>query len=78
MTVFGLVAVAGNAASLSLLARGQAVSLNVRSAYLEVLGDFLGAGAVLVAAAVIATTGFQRADLLASLVIAYLPCRTRA
>lgn len=42
MTVFGLVAVAGNAASLSLLARGQAVSLNVRSAYLEVLGDFLG------------------------------------
>ena len=72
MTVFGLVAVAGNAASLSLLARGQAESLNVRSAYLEVLGDLLGAAAVLVAAAVIATTGFQRADPLASLVIAVL------
>lgn len=72
MTVFGVVAVLGNGASLALLSRGQGESLNVRGAYLEVMSDLLGAAAVLVAAAVIAGTGFQRADPLASLLIALL------
>ncbi len=54
MVVFGVIALAGNAASLSLLRRGQGQSLNVRGAFFEVLSDFLGAAAVLVAAAVIA------------------------
>lgn len=72
MAVFGVVALAGNATSLMLLRRGQGGSLNIRGAYLEVLSDLLGATAVLIAAAVISTTGFQRADPLASLVIAVL------
>lgn len=72
MAVFGAVAVAGNGISLWLLRRGQADSLNVRGAYLEVLSDLLGAAAVLVAAAVIARTGFDRADPLASLLISVL------
>ena len=72
MAVFGVVAVLGNATSLTLLARGQGESLNIRGAYLEVLSDLLGAAAVLVAAAVIAATGFQQADPLASLLIATL------
>ena len=67
MAVFGVLALFGNGVSLSLLARGQGKSLNVRGAYLEVLSDLLGAAAVLIAAAVIAFTGFQRADPLASL-----------
>ena len=72
MAVFGVLALFGNGVSLSLLARGQGKSLNVRGAYLEVLSDLLGAAAVLVAAAVIAFTGFQRADPLASLLIGLL------
>jgi cobalt-zinc-cadmium efflux system protein len=69
MVAFGLVALAGNGASLALLRRGQNRSLNVRGAFLEVLSDLLGAVAVLVAAAVIAGTGFERADAIASIVI---------
>ena len=72
MAVFGVLALFGNGVSLKLLARGQGTSLNVRGAYLEVLSDLLGASAVLVAAAVIAFTGFQRADPLASLLIGLL------
>ncbi len=72
MVVFGVVAIIGNAVSLLLLRRGQGESLNVRGAYLEVLSDLLGAAAVVVAAVVIAVTGFDRADVVASLVIALL------
>lgn len=72
MIVFGLLAVLGNGCSLLLLRAGQAQSLNVRGAFLEVLSDLLGAGAVIVAAAVIQVTGYLRADALASLVIGVL------
>ena len=72
MAAFGVLALLGNAVSLKLLTRGAGKSLNVRGAYLEVLSDLLGAAAVLVAAAVIAFTGFQRADPLASLLIGSL------
>jgi cobalt-zinc-cadmium efflux system protein len=72
MAVFALLALVGNGVSLRLLHPGQGESLNLRGAYLEVLSDLLGAAAVLVAAVVIATTGFQRADPLASLTIALL------
>lgn len=72
MLVFGIVALAGNGAALALLRRGQDRSLNVRGAFLEVLSDLLGAVAVLVAAAVIAATRFQRADAIASIVIGAL------
>ena len=67
VAVFALV---GNLLSLRLLARGQAVSLTIRGAYLEVLGDLLGAGAVLVSGVVILLTGFEAADAIASLAIA--------
>ena len=72
MAVFGVIALLGNGTSLLLLSRGQDESLNLRGAYLEVFSDLLGAVAVLLAAAVIATTGFQRADPIASLLISLL------
>jgi cobalt-zinc-cadmium efflux system protein len=72
MAVFGTVAVIGNGISLLLLRRGQAESLNLRGAYLEVLSDLVGAAAVLAAASVIALTGFDRIDPIASLLIAFL------
>ena len=45
-------------------------SLNIRSAYLEVLSDLLGSVAVVIAAVVVLATGYLRADAIASLLIA--------
>jgi len=72
MAAFGVVALAGNAGSLLLLRRAQGAALPLRGAFLEVLGDLLGAAAVLVAAVVIATTGWQRADPVASALVGLL------
>jgi cobalt-zinc-cadmium efflux system protein len=72
MLLFGAVGLAGNAVSLVLLRHGQSESLNLRGAFLEVLNDLLGSAAVLVAGAVIWTTGFQRADAIASAVVGLL------
>ena len=69
VAVLGLVA---NLVSLSLLRGGRGESLNVRGAYLEVLGDALGSAAVIVAAVVILTTGWTGADVVASLVVGAL------
>jgi len=65
-------ALVGNAASLRFLGHGRAASLNLGAAYLEVLGDLAGAGAVLVAGLVIASTGWRQADAVASIIIAVL------
>ena len=67
-----VVAVAGaiaNLVSLLVLRGAREDSLNVRGAYLEVLGDLVGSVAVIIAAIVIATTGYTRADTIASVVI---------
>ncbi|MFD6166165.1 cation diffusion facilitator family transporter [Oerskovia sp. NPDC060287] len=63
--VVGLVA---NVVGLRLLSAGQGESLNVRGAYLEVLGDLLGSIAVIVAGVLVAL-GFAWADGLASVAI---------
>ncbi|MFG2717824.1 cation diffusion facilitator family transporter [Streptomyces sp. NPDC048416] len=67
--VFGLIGLVANSVSLCLLMKGQQESLNVRGAFLEVLSDALGSGAVVVAGLVIMGTGWQAADPIASLVI---------
>ena len=72
LIVFGVIALCANAVSLLLLRRGQAESLNVRGAFLEVASDTLGAAAVIVTGVVIATTGFDRVDPIASLAIGLL------
>lgn len=61
-----------NVVGLAVLHRGRGESLNVRGAYLEVLADALGSVAVIVAALVIATTGWTQADTVASLAIGFL------
>jgi cobalt-zinc-cadmium efflux system protein len=68
----GAVGLVANGIGLVLLRAGASESLNVRGAYLEVLGDTLGSVAVLASAAVIAATGWDDADAIASLVIAAL------
>jgi len=61
-----------NLVGIGLLRSGADESLNVRGAYLEVLGDAASSAAVIVAAAVIWVTGWAIADPLASLAIALL------
>jgi cobalt-zinc-cadmium efflux system protein len=72
MLVFGAVGLAGNLVSMAVLLGGRRASLNTRAAFLEVANDALGSVAVLVAAVVIATTGWTRADALVSVLIAAL------
>ena len=72
MVIFGLVALAGNGVSLLLLRHGQAESLNVRGAFLEVASDTFGALAVIVTGVVVGLTGFALADPIASLAVAAL------
>ena len=72
LVIFGVIALAANATSLLILRRGQAESLNIRGAFLEVASDALGAAAVIVTGIVIAATGFTRADPIASLLVGAL------
>ena len=70
--VFGVVGMVANSVSLAVLMRGQRESLNVRAAFLEVLADALGSFAVVAAAVVFLTTGWEQADPVASLLIGLL------
>ena len=70
MLVVAIVGLVANAVSMWLLSRAQRTNLNVRGAYLEVMGDLLGSLMVIIAAGVILVTGWMPADALASLFIA--------
>jgi cobalt-zinc-cadmium efflux system protein len=72
MVAFGVVGLLGNAVSISLLAGARDSNLNMRAAFLEVVNDALGSVAVIVAAGVIAVTGWSQADALASILIGAL------
>jgi len=72
LVIIAAVGLVANVAAMLVLRGGDRQSLNMRGAYLEVLGDLLGSIAALVAGAVILLTGFVRADAIASLVIATL------
>jgi len=69
MAVFGAVGLAGNLVSMLVLTARRGSSLITRAAFLEVAADALGSAAVLVAALVIALTGWLRADPAVSLLI---------
>lgn len=72
MLAVALVGLAANAAALFVLRDAQRTSLNMRGAYLEVMGDVAGSAAVIVAAVVIVATGWTPADAVASVVIGVL------
>ncbi|MBO9627626.1 MAG: cation transporter [Microbacterium sp.] len=72
MLVVAVVGMLANAVSMWLLSRAQRTSINVRGAYLEVMGDLIGSVMVIVAAIVIVTTGWMPADAIASMMIAVL------
>ncbi|GGH40102.1 cation diffusion facilitator family transporter [Microbacterium album] len=70
MLAVALAGLVANAVAAWLLSHAQKRNMNVRGAYLEVLGDLAGSVAVIAAAVVILLTGWTRADAVASLVIA--------
>ncbi|MDZ8172192.1 cation diffusion facilitator family transporter [Microbacterium xanthum] len=72
MLVVAVIGLIANAVAMWLLSAAQRHSINVRGAYLEVLGDLIGSAMVIIAAVVIVTTGWAGADALASLAIAVL------
>ncbi|HWT33308.1 MAG TPA: cation diffusion facilitator family transporter [Microbacterium sp.] len=72
MLVVAIVGLCANGVSMWLLSAAQRHSINVRGAYLEVLGDLVGSALVIVAAVVILFTGWTPADALASLAIAVM------
>ncbi|MDO4259041.1 MAG: cation diffusion facilitator family transporter [Actinomycetaceae bacterium] len=72
MLLFGMIGLAANIVGLLVLTSARGDNFNMRAAFLEVLNDALGSLGVIVAAIVIATTGFLRADAIASLFIAAL------
>jgi cobalt-zinc-cadmium efflux system protein len=72
MLAFAVLGLVANVVGLLVLRAGAKESLNVRGAYLEVLGDLFGSAAVIAAAVVIAATGWLRADPLASVLVALM------
>jgi len=72
MLVVAVLGLAANIAAMLVLRAGARDSINLRGAYLEVLGDLIGSVLVIIAAVVIVTTGFDAADPIASIAIAVL------
>jgi cobalt-zinc-cadmium efflux system protein len=72
LLIVAAVSLGANVVAFAILRGGERESLNMRGAYLEVLGDVLGSIAALLAGVIILTTGFAAADAIASLLIAVL------
>lgn len=72
LLVFGVIGLTANVASLLVLSAGRKANFNMRAAFLEVLNDALGSVAVIVAAIVIATTGWYQADAVVAMLIGVL------
>ena len=75
MLVVASFSVVTNLVSAYVLHGGEGHSLNMRAAYLHVLGDLLGSVGAVVAAIVIRTTGWQEADPVASIIMTVLIVR---
>nr|WP_221383101.1 cation diffusion facilitator family transporter [Actinoplanes polyasparticus] len=69
MAVFGAIGLIGNLIGVALLYRARTASLNMKGAFLEVATDTATSVGVLIAAGVIALTGFYRADPIVSVLI---------
>jgi cobalt-zinc-cadmium efflux system protein len=72
LLAFGVLGLVGNLAALVVLRRAGGRDLNSRAALLEALNDALGSAGVLAAGAVIALTGWTRADAIAALLVGAL------
>ena len=78
LIVVAAVGVAVNLAATMTLSRANRESLNIEGAYKHILTDLYGFAGTLIAGIVIVTTGFDRADPIASLVVVLLMLRAAA
>lgn len=67
--LFAIVGLVGASISLILLSRGAKESLNVKAAFLEVMSDGIGAGAIIVSGILNVTIGWTRGDAVAAAAI---------
>jgi len=72
MLAFATVGLITNGIGILILRAGSKESLNVKGAYLDVFADTLGSLAVIAAAVIISVTGWDRADAVASAVVALI------
>lgn len=72
LAIFGIIGLVANIASIMALASVRSVNFNLRAAFLEVVNDALGSAAVIIAAVIIATTGWMRADAVVAMLIGVL------
>jgi cobalt-zinc-cadmium efflux system protein len=77
MLALAIVGLLVNVVAVALLREGSTESLNVKGAYLEVLADLLASIGVVVAAAIVGTTGWDSADaIIAALIGVFIFPRT--
>lgn len=76
MLVIALVGLVANLVSARTLHPASESNLNLRGAYLHILGDLLGSIGTVVAAIIIRTTGWQMADPIASIIVSVLIVRS--
>jgi len=72
LIIFGIIGLVGNIVAILVLVGSRQANFNLRAAFLEVVNDALGSVAVIIAAVVIALTGFAAADAIAAMVIGVL------
>lgn len=72
LLIFGMIGLVGNAGLILVLVSSRNANFNLRAAFLEVVTDAFGSTAVIVAAIIIATTGWARADAVVAMLIGAL------
>ncbi|GAB2814655.1 cation diffusion facilitator family transporter [Alpinimonas psychrophila] len=72
LLIFGVIGLAANVASILVLFGSRSANFNLRAAFLEVVNDAFGSVAVIIAAIIIATTGWTRADAVVAMLIGAL------
>ncbi|MDO8646741.1 MAG: cation diffusion facilitator family transporter [Candidatus Planktophila sp.] len=72
LAIFGIIGLVGNFASIMVLTKARAANFNMRAAFLETVNDALGSAAVIIAAVIIAMTGWTRADAVVAMLIGVL------
>jgi cobalt-zinc-cadmium efflux system protein len=76
LTVVALVGLVVNAAAMATLARANRTSLNIEGSFQHLLTDLYASFGAVVAGVVVLTSGFERADPIASLAVAALVLRS--
>lgn len=72
LLIFGVIGLVANIASILVLLSSRSSNFNLRAAFLEVVNDAFGSVAVIIAAIIIATTGWNRADAVVAMLIGTL------